>query len=555
MIRVRVVFLAAMALLLTASAALAQVKSFAVLPFAVNGPDKFAYLSQGVQDMLVSRLTWQGKLQPTDKSAIDQKVKTAPRSESEAKTAMAALKADYVVFGSMTIAGDDASLDVKVLDSKGQLTAKSAQTKLNTMIPTMETVAKDINAQVFNRTEAARDPKTGQPVQSVNQMNPAFVVNQNAENQQVYLNPNFRYAGNTDTPGSWRSQTLPFAANGMAIGDLDGDGQNEVVLFSDSVVYVYRFQDRQLAQVAKWEGSTRVKLVRASVVQTGADKGHKLVVSGFFNKLPQSTILRLDGNKLVPEAERLPWYLCGVKLPPRYQKQLVGSKGDPREVFVGGVYEMNYSNGTLTPGTKLNLPHKANPFNFAYLPEEAGYKLVVLDDNDRLEVVSGRNDVIAKTEEQYAGSSMGIEHDSLLPPTATPNDNYLWSYYYVPLPLVPAILGTDKKSELLVSKNISVASQFFENFRFFSQGEIHSLGWDGVGLNLKWKTRRIKGTITGYDVADIDPSKIQNLVVCLNTYPGPSGFKNRRTVVVAYPLDLESIQKGVKFGNMDEPGN
>ncbi|MFP5239620.1 MAG: VCBS repeat-containing protein [Acidobacteriota bacterium] len=555
MIRARVVFLAALALLLTASAAMAQVKTFAVLPFAVNGPEKFAYLSQGVQDMLVSRLTWQGKLQPTDKSAIDQKVKAAPRSESEAKAAMAALKADYAVFGSMTIAGDDASLDVKVLDSKGQLTAKSAQTKLNTMIPTMEGLAKEINAQVFNRVEAARDPKTGQPVQSVNQMNPAFVVNQTAENQQVYLNPNFRYAGNTDTPGSWRSQTLPYAANGMALGDLDGDGQNEVVLFSNSDVYVYRFQDRQLAPVAKWEGSTRVKLVRASILPLGAEKGNKLVVSGFFNKLPQSTILRLEGNKLVAEAERLPWYLSAVKLPPRYQKQLVGSKGDAKEVFTGGVHEMNYANGALTAGPRMSLPHKANPFNFAYLPEEAGYKLVVLDDNDRLEVYSGRNDAIAKTEEQYAGSSMGIEHDSLMPPTAAPNDNYLWSYYYIPLPLVPAILGNDKKSELLVSRNISVASQFFENFRLFSQGEIHSLGWDGVGLNLKWKTRRLKGTIVGYDVADIDQSKVQNLVVCMNTFPGPAGIKNRRTIVVAYPLDLESIQKGVKFGNMDEAGN
>ena len=71
-------------------------------------------------------------------------------------------------------------------------------------------------------------------------MNPAFVVNQTGQNQQVYLNPNFRYAGNSDTPGSWRSQSLPFAANGMAVGDLDGDGRNEVVLFSNSEVYVYR---------------------------------------------------------------------------------------------------------------------------------------------------------------------------------------------------------------------------------------------------------------------------------------------------------------------------
>jgi TolB-like protein len=553
MIRVRVVFLAALAIILSASAAVAQVKSFAVLPFTVNGPDKFAYLSQGIQDMLVSRLTWQGKFQPLDKSAIDQKAKTPPKSDSDAKALLSALKADYVVYGSMTIAGDDASLDVKVMDSKGQVIPKTAQTKLNTIIPAMEGVAKDINAQVFKRPEVSRDPKTGQPVEKVNQMNPGFVVNQTGENQQVYLNPNFRYAGNSETPGSWRSQSLPYAATGIAVGDIDGDGKNEVVMISESEVYVYRWQDRQLALLAKHEGSTRVKNVRVSILKLGADKSGRIVVSSHFDKLPQSTIYRLEGNKLVAEAERQPWYLASVKLPPRFQHQLVGSKGERKELFTGGVYEMSYSGGKLTPGARLSLPSKCNPFNFAYLPEEAGYKLVFVDDNDHLNVVSGKNDVIAKTEELYAGSSMGIEHDSLLPPTSTPNDNHLWSYYYVPLPLVPVVLG--KTPELLVSKNISIASQFFENYRFFSQGEIHSLAWDGVGLNLKWKTRRIKGTIIGYDVADLENQGTQSLVVCINTYPGPTGLKNRRSLVLAYPLDLNSAQQTGQFGNMEEVGN
>jgi TolB-like protein len=551
MIRVRVVFLAALAFLFSAQAVLAdQVKTFAVLPFAINGPEKFAYLSQGVQDMLVSRLTWAGKFQPVDKTVIDQKTKAAPRSESEAKTAMAALKADYVVFGSMTISGDDASLDIKVMDSKGQVTPKSTQTKLNTLIPTMEGVAKDINAQVFKRTEAAVDSKTGQPAEKVNQMNPSFVVNQSGENQQIYLNPNFRYAGNTDEPGSWRSQTLPYAANGMAIGDLEGDGKNMVVLISSNEIYVYRWQDRMLAQVAKYEGSTRVTNVRVSVVKMGSDRQAKIVVSSHFDKLPQSMILHLEGNKLVVDAERLPWYLGVVKLPPRFQPQLVGSRGDAKDLFIGGVYEMSFSDGKLAPGNKLSVPTKVNPFNFAYLPEEAGYKLVYVDDGDHMNVVSGHNDVIAKTEEKYAGSGMGIEYDSLMPPTTAPTEDQLWSYYYVPLPLVPVLLG--KTPELLVSKNISIASQFFENFRSFSQGEIHAMAWDGVGLNMKWKTRRIKGTIMGYTVADLANNGTQDLVVCINTYPGATGLKNRRTLLLSYALDISSTEQSGTFGNMGE---
>lgn len=553
MIRSRTALVTVLALLLFCAPAWAQqAKTFAVLPFAVNGPDKFAYLAQGVQDMLTSRLTWTGKFQPMDKAQVEQKAKTSPRSEAEAKSLLTALRADFLVYGSMTIAGDDASLDVKVMDKTGQITPKSTQAKLNTLIPAMETVAKDINTQVFKRPEAPRDPKTGKPAQVINQMNPEIMVNQTADNQKTYLNPNFRYAGNADSPGSWRSQSLPFACNGMAIGDVDGDGKNEVVLISDNQVSIYRFVKHQLSEVAKWQGPARVKLVRVSVLPLGGDfKKCKIVVSGYFDKLPQATILSLEGNKLVPEAERLPYYLAAANLPPNFKKQLVGSRGEVREIFGGGVYEMSFSGGKLQQGPKLTLPGKANPFNFTYLPDSGGYKLVLVDDEDHLTVYTGRNDVQYKSEETFAGSSLGMEHDSMMSPlNAGGGQDYLWNYYYVPLPLVSVKLG-DRKPELLVSKNISIAAQFFQNFRYFSQGEVHALSWDGVGLNLQWKTRRIKGTIMGYDVAEVEPGAGQALVLALNSAPGPAGLSNRRAIVFAYPLDVDST-KGDKFSNMEE---
>jgi hypothetical protein len=417
----------------------------------------------------------------------------------------------------------------------------------------MESVAKDINTQVFKRPEAPTDPKTGKPVQTVNQMNPEFMVNQTSENQQAYLNPNFRYAGNTDSPGSWRSQSLPFACNGMAIGDVDGDGKNELVLISDSQVFVYRYVNRQLSLLAKWQGPARVKLIRVSVLPLGGDaKKGKIIVSGYFDKLPQATILGFDGSKLVVEGEKLPYYLAVASLPPNFRKQLVGSRGEFRTIFTGGVYEMSFNGGKVQQGPKLILPTKANPFNFAYLPDGAGYKLVVVDDEDHLVTYTGRNDVQYKSEETYAGSSLGLEHDDMMAPLNAGGDqDYLWNYYYVPLPLVPVKLGADKKPELLVSKNISIAAQFFQNFRYFAQGEVHALGWDGVGLNLQWKTRRIKGTIMGYDVADIDGDGAPDLVLAINSSPGSAGLASRRTVIFAYSLDLAST-KGDKFGNMEE---
>ncbi len=179
--------------------------------------------------------------------------------------------------------------------------------------------------------------------------------------------------------------------------------------------------------------------------------------------------------------------------------------------------------------------------------------MVLAEEGDHLGVYTPKGERTALTEEEYAGSGLGLEHDPMMPPRDRPPNDYLWLYYYVPLPLLVANLDTDPFYELLVSRNISVAAQFFENYRAFSQGEIHALYWDGVGLSLKWKTRRIKGTISGYTLADVDNDGRQELVVCMNTWPGAIGVVNRKTVVMAYTLDSEGADtQSTDYGNIQD---
>ena len=103
--------------------------------------------------------------------------------------------------------------------------------------------------------------------------------------------------------------------------------------------------------------------------------------------------------------------------------------------------------------------------------------------------------------------------------------------------MITADLEGDGKHELIVNHPVSVAAQFFERYRYFPQGEIHSLVWDGVGLSLLWKTRRIKGSVADLGIADINNDGVKDLYVLINTHPGMVGVKFRRSLLVAYPLD------------------
>jgi hypothetical protein len=64
--------------------------------------------------------------------------------------------------------------------------------------------------------------------------------------------------------GVWKTQSVPFQAKGMAIGDVDGDGRNEVVLIEERKLWIYRFE-KELKLLKKIEGGKLDKYMAVDV--------------------------------------------------------------------------------------------------------------------------------------------------------------------------------------------------------------------------------------------------------------------------------------------------
>ena len=65
-----------------------------------------------------------------------------------------------------------------------------------------------------------------------------------------------------------------------------------------------------------------------------------------------------------------------------------------------------------------------------------------------------------------------------------------------------------------------------------------------MGLGLKWKTRRIRGSVAEVDLGDVNNDGILDLVVGLNTSPD-LGIGSRQCMVTAYPLDVSATNPNV----------
>jgi hypothetical protein len=194
-------------------------------------------------------------------------------------------------------------------------------------------------------------------------------------------------------------------------------------------------------------------------------------------------------------------------------------------------------------GSIANLPKQASVFNFSWIPADKGKNgdhLALLAENETLLTFDNRGNRLAGTEDVYGGSSVYLVGDRGIG-NLTSSDMSDAVLYYIPMRMPVVDLDRDGRYELLANKPITTAGKLFTNYRTYPQGEIHAMLWDGMGMDLLWKTRRIKGTVCDLSVADVDNNGRQDLVIAVNSYAGVTSGIKTRCAVYLYPLDTKKV--------------
>ena len=528
-----------------AGAASAAAKSAVVLPFVVNAPQSYAYLSKAVQATIQGRLDRPGVLE-----ARAGQNKAA--SQAEAQQALRSSGADNAIWGSVSVMGNDCTVVMNSVDKAGKTWSKTAQAPVSELTTSVQKLTSALSQEVFGISSAMRTPgstASGSPRGAT--ANGDIVTNETGQ-QQVYLNPQFRYQGAGAEDGSrLRTQRLGYNMVDMAVGDFNGDGKNEIAILSDHDLRIY-----------SWPANGQLKLIGETVVSRSnnnfsmraidlnRDRSMALVVTTTeeSSNRPYSFIYSFKGNKFTTIADRIPYYVSVMRVPPTSSPTLVGQGWDSLKLFAPGVRIMTKQDGKFTLGTRLDLPTGATVFNCVWLPagkNGKGEQLVMLTDDERIKLFQGHgNTLVHTTMERYSGSATGMDHYKGMPGLGVDKAYQLPSKYYAPMRLIAADIGNTGDYTLLVNKPISTAAQFFDRYRFFPQGEVHALYWDGVGLGLKWKTRRIRGSVAEIDLADVNNDGILDLVVGLNTSPD-LGIGSRQCMITAYPLDVSATNPNV----------
>jgi len=488
-------------------------KRVAILPFTMNADRDLSFLQEGIMDMLASRLAWKGEVEVLEKGLVKKQVAQlgGPVDKERAIETGKALRADYVIFGSLTVFGESVSLDARILDVQGseELMTAFKQTKgMDEVIPTVNQFAIDINEKIMGRVIA-----------------PPVV----AAVPETPTGPGGLVAVGDDFDGKevGHVQTLGVMIVGLDVGDVDGDGKNELVVIDRKKVYVYKWREKTFAQFKTADLGWSPDCVYVSVADLDGNGRAEIYVSNLGEANVSSLVLEWDGSGFKERAKGEPWFFRVVDFTGQGQT-LIGQRRKTNGSFHGPVQFLKKEGKGFAPTGPLNLPRGSNVFNFvsADFSRSGSPYTALLDRSEYLRLYGPDGKEVWRSESYYGGTL-----------TYMTGGGTTETWYYMPSPIYVTDVDEDGQKEVMICKNESKTRRLLERFRYYSSGALHFLTWDQVGLSTKWTTKKQGGPITGYRVSDVDNDGVQELVVAsVLEGEGIIGFGKGRSQVVVYDL-------------------
>ena len=537
----------------------ADVKRIALLPFKINAEKDLSFLQDGIFDMLSTRLAKEGRVEVIGRAQVDTAMQSAAASgtvnESAARSIGSRLNADFVLFGSLTVLGENVSIDAKMVDISGgqpTLTFFDQSQDLGAVITKINLMAVDINAKMFGRTQTAVKTPA---IDAQPQTTPKTDIH--AHPESVLEDDGFISQQKSDAGGSgsgifipaearesqqkfWKSANFKHLINGVAVGDVDGDGKNETVTIAPHAVIIYRSESGRFGKIAEMDQSSNKFLTGVDIADINGNGFAEIFVTSFNAKrtMVNSFVLEYDGKNFAKSIEDSYWIYRVADTLGR-GKILLGQRPRVTKSMSGPIFEMIWQGGEYIPSDEIKTPRLTSLLGLTIgdvlnsgRETAVGYK-----QNDHIQVFDSAGKTIWDSPDRYGGSMMYFD--------APLNDRgQVVNKQYFPMRLVVWQNKAKKESAVIAVKNHDMAGGKLE-FRKFTKTHIEAFTWDGLDLAPSWKSRQMSGYIPDFTVGDFDNDGQDELVAALVIKGGQVVlFTEPKSTIIALQLGIPQKPEG-----------
>lgn len=499
--------------------------------FDVSSAGNYAYLRDGIQSMLVSRLAAKDRFEVLDQTITDEQLSTMKDGRLTAGGKDIPPVADFLVEGNLY--GLKSGLNVQVTlypfaPEKEILRFSIVTNTPDTLISDIEQLAGEMAQAAIGKksTDPTRQQATGETggASSFVTAHPEAAFKKGQYSGMVVGTPGS--VVQTSALGSKRNITLPDEMTAMTVADADGDTIGEVFVLSGRRLELYKVSGKSIDKVAETTLPKNIRSHAINAADLDKDGRLELYISATDDLDVSSMIITWDtANGFRVAAENISWYLRPVLLPGKGWRLAGQKRGVAKTEFVReGVYLLN-TDATLKPsqGERLPLPGKINLFDFVYadLDGDGVAETVAIDQKERMRVYNQANELLWVSERSFGGSkvylgpSQGESVNQNDRRNLTVDENADRELIFVPGRLLVADVDKDGREEIIVNENTmpslgffktSVVS-FFSKLRTYKEGVVVGMAWNGTAMNEVWRTGKFRGYLADHGFSLLDKAE------------------------------------------------
>ncbi|TAN63336.1 hypothetical protein EPN18_02730 [bacterium] len=497
----------------------------AILPWKVNAAGNVDFLKDALADMLSSRVGSgeAAEVMRADivKSAISEVKAGEVATDVSALAVGAKLKADYVLYGSLTVLGSAISLDAKFLNVKDGVATPfySKGDGMDSVVGLVDKLSFDVNAvlspapvapvqaakavqaPVVAQTPVAQKPPAGFIVPA-----PVAVpvpVQQSSADNDFIVKPK----EGAVKPLLWKSELIEGQFVAMITADLNKEGVKKVFLVKQTAVVIAKIAEKKLDVIQEITLEKGVKNVAVTVMDSDGDGAQEVYVSAIKDNKPYSYVIEFKDNGYKVTVTDVKWLMRSVNY--KGSQALIGQAFRKPDGFYGPLRVLKKRGGEVVDSGnfEITLPRSIDIYRFDTFTSAGQTMLVALDNRNYLKLFksekAGKWEEVLKSVEYFGGSINFVEFTEDDRPVQVDAD---------PVPVEGKFYIVDSggqgKLSLIIKRNVPGGlGRYARVVRTFTSGYVLNLSMnenEGGFLNENWRTKEVTGYMADFLIDDLD---------------------------------------------------
>jgi TolB-like protein len=487
--------------------------------FNVESAGKYKFLRDGIQSMLLSRLSTQDGIQVLDKTISEAEIKKLKSGEEDPGNLSSDLQADYLVTGALFSLAKGLNIQVvfyPLRSGKAETIERFSIVSENdsVLFTKINNLAEDVAARIQGHNLSRADIKKGYKKGKIAKKGARDFIT--AHPEIAYKRG--LYSGTVIGVGDRSVQVAAkgarwsreFPSEIVAIGVADGSAASgNIFILTERQLQVFRLLGRKIKKIETMDLPQVLRVHAMNIADLDNDGVQEIYLSATRGLEVSSRVLNWsEKTGFVTVLKNIPWYLRPVKHPEKGWVLAGQQRGTERiDLVKKGVFQLlSGDNGKLLKGDEFILPEHINLFDFTYadIDGDGVFEIAVIDQNEKLRIYDQSGGLLWVSSENYGGSktyigpSIGSANDRNSRDNFSENEDGDRQLIFIPGRIVAVDVVKRGRQDIVVVNNVVSSFSFFKNLRMYDGGSVVGLTWTGASLNETWRTGKHAGFISDF---------------------------------------------------------